>query len=243
MIIGPGINIGGGIGIVNDYIAPVFVTTNALLYLDAGQTASYSGSGTTWTDLSTNTNNATLVNSPTFTSAGAASYFTFSGTGFQYASTTASKFNVTYTGKTVMVAARMTAVLAGAYRCLFGTNTGTRNFNTYIYSPSTGVYQIHYSAGGGGGLSNNLPLTTNQWFVAAVTQNVSGLVSYYFNGQAVGTNTGQTFIQYAANGGEFVALGDNYWYGDIGVCAVYGRALTADEITQNYTAIRNRYGI
>ena len=220
-----------------------FNGNSALLYLDAGITASYPGTGTAWTGLSSNASNATLVGSPPWTNAGTASYFTFNGLGSNYASTTASKFNVAYTGKTVFVAARMTAVTAGAYRCLFGTNTGTRNFNTYIYSPSTGVYQIHYSAGSGGGLSNNLPLTTNQWFIAAVTQNVSGLVSYYFNGQAVGTNTGQTFIQYAANGGEFVALGDNYWYGDIGVCAVYGQALSADQIQQNYNALKGRYGI
>ena len=220
-----------------------FNGNSALLYLDAGITASYPGTGTAWTGLSTNASNATLVNSPPWTNAGTASYFTFNGTGSQYASTTASKFNVTYTGKTVIVAARMTAVAAATFRGLFGTNGGTRNFNTYIYSPSSGVYQIHWSAGSGGGFSNNLPLTTNQWFVAAVTQNTSGLVSYYFDGQPVGTNTGQTFIQYAANNGEYVALCDNYWYGDIGVCAVYGRALSASEIQQNYNAIRSRYGL
>jgi hypothetical protein len=136
----------------------------------------------------------------------------------------------------------MTSVAATTFRCLFGTNTGTRNFNTYIYSSSSNVYQIHWSAGGGG-VSNNLPLAPNQWFVAAVTQTTGGLVSYYFNGQPAGTNTGVGFIQYAANGGEYVALGDNYWYGDIGVCAVYGSALTADQIQQNFNALRGRYGL
>jgi hypothetical protein len=218
-----------------------FNSNGALLYVDAGQNRSYPGSGTTWTDLSGNTNNAILVGSPAFNIS--TGYFTFNGLGSNYASTTASKFNVTYTGKTIFVAARMTSVAATTYRCLFGTNTGTRNFNTYIYSPSTGVYQIHYSAGGTGGLSNNLPLTTNQWFIAAVTQSTNGLVSYYFNGQPAGTNTGVGFIQYAVNGGEYVALGDNYWYGDIGVCAVYGRALSRNEITQNFNALRSRYGI
>jgi hypothetical protein len=226
---------------INVYDAS-FNSKGALLYVDAGNSSSYSGSGTTWTDLSTNTNNATLV-SPNFTSAGAASYFSFNGLGSNYASTVGSKYNQTYTGKTVMVAARMTAVLAGAFRGLFGTNTGTRNFNTYMYSPSTGVYQIHYSANGQGGFSNNLPLTANQWFIAAVTQTTGGLVTYYFNGQPAGTNTGITFAQYGSNGGEFVGITDNYWYGDIGVCAVYSRALSADEITQNYNSLRSRYGI
>jgi hypothetical protein len=218
-----------------------FNSNGALLYVDARQNRSYPGSGTTWNDLSGNTNNATLVGNPAFNIS--TGYFTFSGTGAQYASTTASKFNVAYTGKTVFVAARMTGFTAGTYRCLFGTNTGTRNFNTYIYSPSAGVYQIHWSAGSGGGLSNNLSLTTNQWFILAVTHTTGGLISYYLNGQPVGTNTGQTFTQYAANGGEYVGLGDNYWYGDIGMCAVYGRALSSDEIQQNFQALRSRYGL
>ena len=222
-----------------------FNGAGALLYVDAGNTASYPGTGTTWTGLSTNASNATLVGSPPWTSAGTASYFTFNGTGSQYASTTSSKFNVVYTGKTVFFAARINigAFSVGTFRCAFGTNGGSRNFNTYLYSPSSGVLQMHYSAGGAGGFSSNLSLTTNQWFVGAVTQTTGGLVTYYFNGQAAGTNTGITFAQYAANSGEFVALGDNYWSGDIGVCAVYGQALTADQIQQNFNAIRTRFNL
>lgn len=222
----------------------LFDSTAALLYVDAGQSSSYSGSGTTWTDLSAQTNNATLVNSPPFTSAGAASYFTFNGTGAQYASTTASKFNTAYAGKTVIVVARITAgsFSTGSFRCMFGTNGGTRNFNFYInYTGS--AYRMHYSAGGGGGFSNDLSLTTGQWAVFAVTQTTGGLVTYYHNGVAVGTNTGVTFIQYASNSGEYIGIGDNYWYGDINLCAVYGRTLTATEIFQNYSAVKDRFGL
>jgi len=220
-----------------------FNSNGALLYLDAGNTASYAGSGTTWYDLSTNTNNATLSGSPLFTSSGVNSYFSFNGSVTQYAGTPTAKYNQTYTGKTVFVVARLTGITAGTYRCLFGTATGTRNFNTYIYSASLGVYQIHYSAAGYGGLSNYLSLTTNQWFSAAVTQTTSGVVSYYFNGQPVGTNTGITFSQWVSNSNENVAAGDNYWYGDIPIVAVYGRALTADQIQQNYNSIKGRYGL
>ena len=221
-----------------------FVSSGALLYLDPGNSASYSGSGLTWTDLSSNANNATLNGPPTFTSAGTASYFSFNGTGTQYAITTAAKFNTAYTGKTVMVAARManSSFSTGAYRCLFGTNGGSRNFNTYMYFDGSN-FKLHFSAGGGGGFSNNLSIAYMQWLVIAVTQTTGGLVTYYVNGQAVGTNTGITFAQYASNSGEFVGLGDNYWYGDIGVTAVYGRALSADEIKQNYNAYRATYGL
>jgi Concanavalin A-like lectin/glucanases superfamily len=221
-----------------------FNSNGALLYLDAGQSKSYSGSGTTWTDLSTNNNNATLVGAPTFTSSGSASYFTFNGTS-QDATLVSSKFNQTYTGKTTLFAARFnsSAFPTTQYRCLFGVANGSyRNFNTYIYYSGSG-FQLHFSANGHGGLSNYLSLTANQWFIGAATQTTSGVVTFYFNGQAVGVVTGQPFTQYLSNTTEAIALSDNYWYGDIALAAIYGRALSADEITQNYNSLRSRYGI
>jgi hypothetical protein len=223
-----------------------FNSNGALLYLDAGNSSSYSGSGTTWTDLSGNTNNATLNGSPTFTSAGAASYFSFNGAGTQNATTASAKYVQTYTGKTVIMSARMAnnSFSAGQFRGLFGTAAGSRNFNTYMYAPSSGVYRLHYSANGTGGFSNNLPISYLQWFVIAVTQTTGGLVTYYLNGQPVGTNTGITFAQYANSGNsENVAFTDNYWYGDVGVTAVYGRTLGASEIQQNFNALKSRYGL
>jgi hypothetical protein len=44
------------------------VQSGLVLNLDAGVSSSYPGSGTTWTDLSGNGNNGTLVNGPTFSS-------------------------------------------------------------------------------------------------------------------------------------------------------------------------------
>ena len=44
------------------------ITSGLILNLDAGNVASYPGSGTTWTDLSGNGNNGTLINGPTFNS-------------------------------------------------------------------------------------------------------------------------------------------------------------------------------
>ena len=52
-------NVSGGESIITD---------NLELYLDAGDSSSYSGSGSTWTDISGSGNNFSLVNSPTFSS-------------------------------------------------------------------------------------------------------------------------------------------------------------------------------
>ena len=44
------------------------VTDNMVVYLDAGNNSSYSGSGTSWNDISGNSNNFTLTNGPTYSS-------------------------------------------------------------------------------------------------------------------------------------------------------------------------------
>ena len=45
--------------------SPKIVTDGLVLYLDAENTRSYPGTGTTWSDLSRDGNNGTLTNGPT----------------------------------------------------------------------------------------------------------------------------------------------------------------------------------
>ena len=49
--------------------SPRIVTDGLVFCVDAGDKMSYPGAGTTWTDLSKNRNNGTLINGPTFDSA------------------------------------------------------------------------------------------------------------------------------------------------------------------------------
>lgn len=51
-------------------VGPNIVPEDIVLYLDASNLTSYPGSGTTWYDISGNSNNFTLINSPTFTGNG-----------------------------------------------------------------------------------------------------------------------------------------------------------------------------
>ena len=224
-----------------------FNSNGALLYLNAGDSASYSGSGTTWTDLSTYQNNATLTNSPPWTNVGTGSYFSFNGTN-QFAPVTTSKMNVAYTGKTTMFAIRTVNANTGnaIYRNLFGGDGNNRNFNTYMYHVSGSTWQMQFSTGPNapwaGPISASFTVTDNEWIIIAVTQTTGGVVTYYVNGQQIGTPaTGVTFSQFINSGIEAVARSDNYWRGDMGVCAIYSRALTADEIKQNYNALNNIY--
>lgn len=67
MIIGPGVNFGGGVVVSgpSDY-----VTSGLQMFWDIGNTTSYPGSGTTITDLSGNGINGTLSGSPAYSNGG-----------------------------------------------------------------------------------------------------------------------------------------------------------------------------
>jgi len=221
--------------------API-VTSGLLLYADAAY--GYSGSGTTWNDMSSVNNTGTLINSPTWTQPGSGGYFSFNGSN-QLSQYNSNLFNTAYTGKTVFIAARMnnSAWTPGVaqYRCMFGSSGGNRNFNFYMYHDASNLYYLHFSATSGT-LSNVISVTTNTWYIFAITQS-STTVSYYLNNSLVNAISGQTLGQYLTTTNENIAVSDNYWYGDIGFCAIYSKELTTNELTQNYNAIRGRYGL
>ena len=223
-----------------EYTDNIITITNLLLYLDAGNVASYPGSGTTWTDLSPNANNATSLTGVTYNAANQG-YLNFNGsTGA--GSLVSSKYNTTYTGKTVFIAGNLTSITAGTYRAMIGSSADNRNFNFYMYSPATNRYQFHYSAGGTGTLSTDLTYTPGNWFTAAYTHNTDGTVRYYLNGRLVNT-TSQTFAQYLSPSTEVVGSADNFWNGPLAIICVYSTALSASQILGNHNAVRGRYGL
>ena len=216
------------------------ITSDLLLYLDAANPVSYPGTGNIWYDLSANLNNGTLATTAMVNTAATPKSFTFNGTMGNNVSFVSSKFNVPYTGKTVIVAAKMDANFGtNRFRALFGNN-GTRNFNFYIYNNGSG-HQIHFSAGSWG-LSDVVPLVTGQWYVFASTQDAN-TIRYYVNGVLVGTTTGTTIQQYQSSTAEFLGNADNYWFGEINFALIYKKCLSTNEILQNFNALKSRFGL
>jgi len=215
------------------------ITQDLLLYLDSGNSSSYSGSGATWTDLSSNGNNATSLTGTTYSSSNGG-IISFNGAGS--GSLVSSKYNPTYTGKTVFIAGNLTDIATGAYRAMLGSGADSRNFNFYIYSPVTNTYQFHYSAAGAGSYSSNLSYTPGNWFTTAVTQATDGTTTYYLNGAQVSQTT-QSFSQYLSPSTEFVGRADNFWNGPLPVITVYKTALTPAQILQNHNAVYSRYSL
>ena len=224
---------------------PSIVTSGTILNLDAGYIPSYPRTGTTWNDIGGKTNNATLTNGPTYSST-AGGCISFNGSN-QYAPVTPSLLNVTYTGKTITIVARANASAwtsgVAQFRGLFGSASGSRNWNTYVYHDASNNYSIHFSAGGYGTFSStsNLLSGTN-WFVITVVNDSSGNISYYINGALSSTATGFPLSQYSTSD-EAVGRTDNWWYGDIAIVQVQAVALTSAQVIANQNTLKTRFGL
>lgn len=240
--LGPGINIGGGIGI--GYQLTPF------LYIDAGSTASYPGSGSTWNDLSGSGYNFTLYNSPTFVNAGAASYLSFVGTSSQYGNS--SYVQPAYVSSTVNTTWNVWFRYAGT--AIF-TMVGSRN------SGASGTDSTNFTRIRAGGefqwyrnsINNGTPSTgwstafnTNTWYNVCYTI-TNGIVQTYLNGAAYGPTTDLTATPNLATTAPFFLGGDpnaaEYANVNLGVVQLFNRPLTSTEISVNFNAFRGRYGI
>lgn len=227
---------------------PNVVVDGLVLSLDAANTKSYPGSGTTWTDLSRSGNNGTLTNGPTFNSGNGGS-IVFDGTNDYVGRNTALNTGQNFT------------VNAWIFPTLLGTTRRAIIGNSYNYSGRNGWF---FSTGGGG-INNTFflslgnddraivapvnTLSTNTWqYVSAVVTNSGGTITLYKNGQTVATSTGSTSTityttpQFNIGFRDINGTTDPYT-GNISQTTIYNRALSLIEIQQNYNATRARFGL
>lgn len=232
--IGTGVTIGPGISITA--VPPV--TSGLSLFLDAGNSASYPGTGTTWRDLSGNGNNGTLVGSPTYTTADGG-YFSFGSAGSQRTSftyqtpvqTAATAF--TWNIWTYPAANQDGYVLMG-YRgttLLRFYKLTTQKFEMY---PAE-IFQLF-----------SLNVWQNICVIYDGTQAGTANMKMYVNGTQVGLrDADQPDLRVTAM--PFFVGGDpdasEFATARISQLMVYNRALSTDEITQNYNSTRFRYGL
>ena len=221
------------------YRTPGIVQTGLSMWLDAGHPNSYSGLGTTWTDLSGNGNNQTLVNSPTFTS-GTPSYLSVDGFS-QYATgstpyvlppnryTKMTWFQIDGVGDNNLVS----SYTGGHFMYFSGTSTlwaGNANHPPYSNDPDA--------------FGSAASFDLNTWYCATVVF-TSPQIYIYINGQqnAVDINYGGS---HSGDGSTNLACfdpGTNLLTGKIAEVYCYGRALSAAEVLQNYNATKNKYGL
>lgn len=246
------------------FLSPSIVTSGLILNLDAGNTASYPGSGDTWTDLSGQGNNATRTNStevvynsngwfdwtdgPAFDSTQGC--FTLPGNSFTLgANFTIEVWNYYDAASTPNSGSSVSPWSDG---CLWTNsadadwNTGAGNnngfllgYNSFVYINTSGTeIQVDYSTN---------PSTQN-WHQHVLVVN-SGTGTVYVDKNSVATLSNFRTIG-QSNGTLGIGIADklstNYrgeYNGYISIVRIYQNAFTLSEITQNYNALKGRFGL
>ena len=223
------------------------VTSGSVFHMDAGYTVSYPTTSSTWYDLSGNSRNSTLFNTPAFSASNSGS-ITFSTSSLNYA-----------TASNIGSISRWTA------ECWVKFNSTTTNqVAMVIGNQFNGSNAINFTIG-----TNGAPTSWNiqAGFFDGGWRNTTGfapVVGTWY--QIVGTYDGTTIRQYvngAANGGTLTYSGTptsggeirmmrrwddivstgNLFNGNLAIARVYNRALTAAEVLQNYNAQKGRFGL
>jgi hypothetical protein len=225
---------------------PSCVTNGLVLYLDAGNTKSYPGTGTAWTDLSGNANNGILVNSPVFSS-NYGGILSFNGTN-QYADCGYNSiiYNLT-TNFTIEVWVMWTGAVAttgnGQWMVANVDVSGTIGGFQLGYIPSIGFILSTY--GNIQDVRYNIVPTINTWYHFVGTKSSTLGYALYLNGVSVASNSILTAAGVAPSNLRIAQRqrDNTYFPGNIPLLRVYNRALSATEILQNFSALRGRFGL
>ena len=225
---------------------PRIVTDGLILALDAGNTKSYPGSGATWTDKSLSKNNATLTNTPTYSSTNGG-YLSFASASSQYATATNPGSLTRWTAEafvrfTSSYSTKVAMVIGGQYdlssnlNFTIGTNNAPTNYNIAV-----GFFNGAWRS------TTGVNYALNTWFHIVGTYDGS-TIRQYTNGTQVDS---LSYTGTPASGGEIrinrrwddVVSSGNLFDSNIAAVRVYNRALTAAEVLQNFNATRGRFGI
>lgn len=222
-------------------LAAAPVTAGLVLYLDAGNPASYTSGSSTWNDLSGLGNNGTLVGTVGY-SASDGGALSFTGSGYIRVPNTAS---LRVTGSQTLdfwiyptsLAAGRQNILDKAYGGEFSTTLEPAgNMTTYYgtYGGQGTPYQGWYVNS----------VAQNKWQHITVVRDLSAMMTYtYLNGNI---STAQAALYPSATASSYdVTLGYGYtgvyYRGLIASARVYNRALSYPEIRQNFISQRDRY--
>ena len=225
-------SIAGKLSIIRRTVS--LVTSGLTLQLDAGNSTSYPGSGTTWTDLAGTQQNITLVNSPTYTS-GTPAYFTFNGSN-QYGTGAGAVLTTTAYTKSVWFYLNgyadnnlVSSATGGHFIYMNSGNKiycGHANWSNYIAFPSTA----------------NISLST--WYNVTLTFNTTDGMVLYINGTQDSTYTANKSA-HGGNSSTNIATfgGSNLLNGRISKVYCYNRSLTAAEVLQNFNSDKSQFGL
>jgi hypothetical protein len=232
--------------------SPKIITDGLVLYLDAANTRSYPTTGTIWSDLSRNNNNGTLTNGPTFNSANGGS-IVFDGVN-DYVALPTSNIILTLSNAnqfTYEFFCYQTA-LSVNNKFLISNRFNSNSNKTCVFINSSNKLVFGYrdnvqnDSGNLKTVVSNSTLSIQNFYHFIITFNSFTKTCIYINGlldnDAVQNNnvsTTNTVYLELAN----LAISNETFRGNIYFVRQYNRALTAQEVLQNYNATKSRFGL
>jgi hypothetical protein len=216
-------------------IPPPIVTSGMVLNLDTGYYNSYSGAGTTWSDLSGNGNNGTLTNGPTYVYSGASSSIQFDGVD-DYVKSNISKSSFP---NLITLSICFKLLSFSDIKGLLQFANGLNDTQPWILIRTNGSNTMSWYLNGN--YQINQTILTNTVYFLDLTYDGTTWKAYK-NGILDGSWTGP----FGSLNGDYFWIGNGYnGYTNIQVynTKLYSRALSESEIQQNFNALRGRYGI
>jgi hypothetical protein len=227
--------------------SPRIVTDGLVLCLDAANKKSYPGSGTTWTDLSGNGNNGTLVNGVTYNDNNKG-VMTFDGVNDSVDCGVMPEIGSTLTGLTASVWLKTET---NSIRCILENGTSFTTNTFYMFQENT--TNITFLVYGEGGfdlvqISEPIPYNTNVWFNVVGVWQSGQRCKMYYNGIDKTSFRGGSLRNSLINGNTNMFVGARAgtqfpFLGNVSNVYLYNRDLSAAEIQQNFNATRGRFGV
>lgn len=242
------------------YGGPEIVTDGLVLHLDAANSKSYAGSGTAWNDLSGNGNNGTLTNGPTFNSSNGGS-IAFDGSNDSVNIT--SNINVAINSSasssslyqwTIMAFYKSNNIFTNPNstsprHTIFAFNDSTFTNNGW-YFLTLELWNDSYVSFNGNGIASGS--TASDTSLRGNNTGNFNLATLTISGNAISVYHNNALFRYARNAtvgmsSQYIKLGhrgiDNLLNGSIAAFYVYNKVLSSTEISQNYNALKGRYGL
>ncbi len=216
------------------------VTSGLVFYLDAGYTASYPGSGTTWSNISGIGTNATLVNGPSFNNQDGGS-IVFDGLD-DYASC---NFTIGTGDFTFSVWMKKTTNVSNLEFVMGRYSDQVARGAMLFFNGGTLRFRLGGSPSGQFVESNLGNVTDGTWKNITCSVTRTGNMVSYINGIPLVTTNASTQQGSISNSTIIGSLFGTGWFlsGNLATVSTYNKALSATEILQNYNAQKARFGL
>lgn len=218
-----------------EVVGPDFKREGLVLYLDAANSKSYSGTGSIWYDISGNKIESTLQNSPSY-STNNLGYFTFDNSNNEYGTLPNNLMNLTPQDDWTISVWMYIVSGAGNPRVV---SIITDNDNLQVGFLTTLYPYIRID---GSSIYSTTILSDNSWCNVVYSYSSSAGLNIHINGTLASTTSGGPSgnAVYSAVGGGINSYSMN---GNIAIVSIYQSYLSLSDINYNFNLFRGRFGI